>query len=136
MSVRNQKFEAVTHGKVDTLVKEGVLDYKAMMKSRISRERILAELRSQQVFHLGEVKRLFFEANGSFTLVKPVKAKPGLAVIPESDPEFLQELKPNGQLVCRECGNLNNTNDPTRICGICHHTHWVAALETGVNKSQ
>jgi uncharacterized membrane protein YcaP (DUF421 family) len=129
ISSKNQKIEAVTRGSVNTLVKDAVMDVKAMTKTRLSKERVMSQLRSENVKHLGEVKRLFIEANGTFTLIKARQPKPGLPVIPETDREFLKELKLNGIMVCRHCGKENQDAKPDVQCPNCKNNDWVKAVE-------
>jgi uncharacterized membrane protein YcaP (DUF421 family) len=132
MSAKNEKVEKVTQGTIDTLVSDGVMDFEAMRRTRISKERIMAQLRSENLLQMGEVKRLYLEANGSFTLIKNEEPYHGLAVIPEGDPEFLQLLRLNRQLVCHECGNLNESRDGKMKCANCGNVHWVASVESAL----
>ncbi|MBT1702869.1 DUF421 domain-containing protein [Chryseosolibacter indicus] len=129
ISARSQKSETITQGRIDTLVKDGVMDLKTMTKTRITKERIMAQLRYEKLKHLGEVKRLFIEANGIFTLIKSDKPKPGLPVIPESDKEFLKQLKPNGIMVCYVCGRPRGPGKPNQECPNCRHINWVIAVQ-------
>jgi hypothetical protein len=128
VSAKSQKVEAATHGALDTLVKDAVIDPKAMMKTRITKGRIMAELRSEQIKHMGEVKRLYMEANGTFTIIKAIEPLPGLPVIPENDPEFLRELPRNGILVCHTCGARNPVPSRENDCPNCSDKHWVPAV--------
>jgi uncharacterized membrane protein YcaP (DUF421 family) len=128
-SAKNERVETITQGSIDTLVADSVMNVKVMTKTRISKERIMAELRSEKIKHLGEVKRLFMEANGSFTLIKEKKPKPGLVVIPESDLEFLKELKVDHVLVCHSCGKMNPRNNRELVCDNCEQQEWVGAIE-------
>jgi uncharacterized membrane protein YcaP (DUF421 family) len=129
LSAVNRKVEVATQGTLNVLVKDSVLDQKAMMKTRISKERIMAQLRAEKIMHLGEVQRLYMEANGAFTVIKTDKPKPGLPVLPESDVAFLKELKPNGILVCHVCGKENASKRKDALCPNCHHQNWVVAVE-------
>lgn len=128
-SARNQKFESISQGSLDILVEDAVMNVKAMTKTRISKERILAELRSEKVKHLGEVKRLYMEANGEFTMIKEQHPRPGLPVIPEFDGDFLKQLKLNGVLVCHSCGSRNPSGDSSLTCGNCGKVEWVQGVE-------
>jgi uncharacterized membrane protein YcaP (DUF421 family) len=128
-SAKNERVETITQGSIDTLIEDSVMNVKAMTKARISKERVMSELRSEKIKHTGEVKRLFMEANGSFTLIKQKNPKPGLAVIPDSDIDFLKELKPDGILVCYHCGNPNTNNNNSLLCNNCGSKKWVAAVQ-------
>jgi uncharacterized membrane protein YcaP (DUF421 family) len=128
IAAHNQKIESITQGKTDTLIKDAVMNTKVMAKTRITRERILAQLRSNQVYHLGEVKRLYLEANGNFTVVLSDKPRPGLPIFPDGDIEFLAELKPADTLVCHVCGNENNSQSRSEVCSNCSYTKWTPGV--------
>jgi len=61
----NEQFEEVSQGDIGVLVYDGVLNIKEMKITRISRERLFAQLRSEGIKHLGQVQRFYFEANGT-----------------------------------------------------------------------
>src|SRR5215216_1741000 len=67
---RDPKFEQTVVDDFTILVKDGVVQMKEMKKTRITLERLFALLRGESIRHLGEVERLYFEANGSLTVVK------------------------------------------------------------------
>jgi uncharacterized membrane protein YcaP (DUF421 family) len=115
---RNEWFEKLTQGNISNLVEDGKLDLKAMKNSRISKERLFAELRGSEVVHLGMVKRLYLEANGSFTLVEEIEPKPGLSIIPDWDGSFkaVKETR-QSQMVCCRCGNQFDMEK--KICSSC-----------------
>jgi uncharacterized membrane protein YcaP (DUF421 family) len=117
---RNEKFERQSQGKADTLVENSVLCNKTVGKTTLTRERIFAQLRSKRIVHLGQVKRFYLEANGSFTLIKNGQAQPGLAILPEYDQDFLKQFPRSGEKVCSTCGNKKMQEEPCENCGdIC-----------------
>jgi uncharacterized membrane protein YcaP (DUF421 family) len=63
-AVKDTGFETFSQGGIDTLVKDGVMDLNTMKKVRMTRERLVSQLRQSNVKQLGEVKRLYMEANG------------------------------------------------------------------------
>jgi uncharacterized membrane protein YcaP (DUF421 family) len=130
LASKSEKTESIILGKLDALIKDAVIDPQAMRRTRITRERIMSQLRAEKVFHLGEVQRLYMEANGNFTLIKSTKPAPGLPVLPEQDQEFLKQLKPNGILVCHICGMRNKTDNKHETCPNCKNAQWVVAVET------
>lgn len=124
----NQRFEVKVEDDLSILANDGVLNMKEILATRLTVEGILARLRSEGVRHLGEVKRLYIEANGSFSLVKEEKPSPGLAVIPVSDKEFLDEQPQSEEKVCRTCGKKKKENEGAEVCSNCKDTKWVNAI--------
>lgn len=128
-AAKNEKFEGISQGIADTLVENSVLQLENMQNSRVARALLFAQLRSEGLTHLGTVKRLYMEANGSFTLIKQPKPQPGLSILPEWDTDFIsfQQQAP-GQLVCHLCGNPQS--EPARgACSNCGNDDWVAAIQ-------
>jgi uncharacterized membrane protein YcaP (DUF421 family) len=134
LSFRNERFERVTQGSLIPLIEDGAMQYKLMKKARVTRERLFAQMRSSNILHLGAVKRFYLEPNGSFALIKNDSPKPGLMVLPASDPEFISKrLRKTDQLICDYCG----VSAPTQVkdelshaqCKNCSHKRWVRAVE-------
>jgi uncharacterized membrane protein YcaP (DUF421 family) len=128
----NRKFESLTQDRLEVLAEDGKMNPEVMLHTRISRERIFAQLRSANITHLGMVNRLYFEASGSFTVLQAAEAKPGLSVLPEWDKELANDLlSPVTTEVCYHCGEQDGekSGDGKKICKHCGHTEWVAAVE-------
>jgi uncharacterized membrane protein YcaP (DUF421 family) len=125
---KNRKFEIVSQGKASVLVKDSVLQLKTMTKVRISKERVFAQLRSKELKNLGEVKRLYVEAGGVFSLVKQEHARPGLSLVPEWDHELRNEQKKAGDNnVCSACGYLPQVH--LKRCPNCNANNWTEAIK-------
>ena len=128
-SFKSQKFEKISQGNVDVLVENSVLQLPTMKRTRISKERVFAQLRSEQIKSLGQVKRLYMEANGQFSILKENQPRPGLSVIPDWDSELIIEQEHHArQKVCRTCGYLPANHDNTGPCPHCHSTDWTNAV--------
>lgn len=126
-SAVNEKFEKYTQGLLYTLVDHGVIQIKTLKKAGLGRERILARLRSEGVIHLGQVEKLFLEANGSFSLRLSQNEKSGLPIIPDWDTDFLNELqKSSDDVVCKICGHSQDSSTAIS-CGNCTATSFVLA---------
>lgn len=126
-SMRSNKFEHSTLGRISTMVHNGYMHIDEMVKSRLSKDRIFSELRGRGYFHLGQVKRLYFEANGDFSIVEASNPVPGLCVIPDFDQEFISKmvLRPDIQ-VCTACGSGKGTE---ALCNNCGNENFTAAVE-------
>ncbi len=131
IAAKNQRFETVSQGSINILVEDSVLQLDTMQSARITRERLMAELRSSGLLHLGQVKRLYIESSGSFTLIQAEQPKPGRSVIPPWDTEFLDEQKKvPDQFVCNNCGTAAPPKTkPAEACSHCHDTNWILAVE-------
>jgi uncharacterized membrane protein YcaP (DUF421 family) len=106
-ALNDKDFERFALGKMDVLVKDSIIDLETMQKVRVSRERLVAQLRTSGIKQLGDVKRLYMEANGTFTLIKHEESKPGLTILPHWDEDFSSRFKYHDDLLaCERCGNI------------------------------
>ncbi|UPK68343.1 DUF421 domain-containing protein [Chitinophaga filiformis] len=126
LATKSERFERKSQGDLGVLVADGTMNIKEMASTRISRERLFAQLRSEGIKHLGQVSRLYFEANGTFTLINSKNPKPGLSVLPEEDEEFVKKHVKyvNDKNVCLHCGNDSGLNESDR-CPKCGHGEFM-----------
>lgn len=123
-ATKNRKFEILTQDNWNTLIADAVMQLDTMKRTRITRERLFAQLRSNGIEHLGEVERFYFEANGAFSLLKKEPALPGLSILPDWDEEIRHEQPKSDQLVCTQCG-IAQHETPTCVCG---SNDWQSAV--------
>jgi uncharacterized membrane protein YcaP (DUF421 family) len=109
--------EKAFQGKHAILISDGIVDKKKTKEVHLSRERLFAALRKEGIKHLGEVKRLYIEANGEFSIVKAQQAKPGLSVVPYADDELRAAQTQTEDFVCRECGDYIGKEFSPCYCG-------------------
>lgn len=130
LATKSESFESVSQDKISVLVEDGVLKLENMEKTRISRERLFAELRSAEKKQLGEVRRVYLEAAGHFSIIENPDPIPGLCVLPEWDESFIKRLSPiAGCYVCNRCGKLMIQNQsPGMKCELCGGDKWVQAV--------
>jgi uncharacterized membrane protein YcaP (DUF421 family) len=126
-SFRSQRFESIAEDDYTTLVLDGIILMDKLKMTRITVERLVAQLRGEGIRQLGEVKRLYFEANGSFSLIKEDRPKPGLAIIPEFDRELYTAQKKADQKVCKRCGHQQAKQETK--CPNCGSDEWIPAVE-------
>jgi uncharacterized membrane protein YcaP (DUF421 family) len=115
----NPRFESISQGKLSILVENSVIRKQALSKSNITRERLLAHLRSQGIIHLGEVKRAYLEAGGFFTVIKNDQPTSGLKIFPAWDTGFFTDaqLKFQDGHICSWCGMPSAESLPCNNCG-------------------
>jgi uncharacterized membrane protein YcaP (DUF421 family) len=130
-AARRPRVEHLLQANVSTLVADGVLKLPAMEHAVLSQERLFAQLRGESLEHLGQVRRLYMEANGTFSLVEEEQPQPGLSLVPGWDEEFRQ-LQPvaAGKFACGNCGQvLDAPAPPATTCPQCQARHWEPAVE-------
>jgi uncharacterized membrane protein YcaP (DUF421 family) len=128
LGVKSSPIEDFTQGKAGILVKDGVLLLKEMADYRVTRQQVFAQLRSQQIYNLGLVDRMYLEASGMYSVYKRDAPKPGLSVLPPDDPA-IQAMQTDAAevLACQSCGIVRTLND-REICRACGHDKWLRAV--------
>ncbi|MGI4743935.1 MAG: YetF domain-containing protein [Janthinobacterium lividum] len=128
---RHPTAEHALQGTVTTLVADGVLQLPILERVGLSQERLFAQLRGESLEHLGQVRRLYMEANGTFSLVEAAEPKPGLSIIPGWDEGFrqVQPVAP-AAFTCRQCGQVAKTKQtPAQACPHCGARDWEPAVQ-------
>ncbi|RVU00312.1 DUF421 domain-containing protein [Mucilaginibacter limnophilus] len=127
----DQKFERFSQGNISVLVKNAVMDIPEMKRVRLTKERLVAELRFNGVKQLGQVKRLYMEANGKFTIIREEEPKPGLFIIPRLDHELYERFERSDSLLaCENCGfTKEKPFEPEQTaCPSCGYKIWTPAV--------
>lgn len=134
-SARNETFEKISQDRIEPLVIDGVMDLKKMKQNRITQERLFAQLRTAKQHHLGNVRALYLEANGLFSLLLHEQPKPGLPVIPANDVTFLlRHTRPTTLYACKSCGYIKQETTYQDNCPCCEANEWMVAV-TDVNNN-
>jgi uncharacterized membrane protein YcaP (DUF421 family) len=129
LAFKSRSMEVVQQGDAALLVRDGCLDLPAMHRQGLSQEQLFGQLRNQSITQLGELRRVYFEANGRFSLYKLAEPQPGLSVLPRADapPAAISGPAYNKQ-VCATCGHVPASTDHAgQRCIRCHAQNWVPA---------
>jgi uncharacterized membrane protein YcaP (DUF421 family) len=129
-SMKSRAFESLVLDDLDTLVADGRLQLNRMERTRLTRERLLAEFRTKGIENLGRVQRTYMEANGAFTILQFADRQVGLSTIPDWDQDFKREQrKADGYFACASCGDVVEARQaPAEPCGQCRHQEWEPAV--------
>ncbi|WP_377469000.1 DUF421 domain-containing protein [Pontibacter silvestris] len=129
-SANDTNFESTILDDMDIIVKDGVLNLNNMEKTRLTRERLFAELRSEEIGNLGRAERVYIEANGSFTVYTFKHPRPGLSIIPRWDSEFFEEQSlAKDAFACCSCGDVVMAQErPVLPCARCSSKDWAQAV--------
>lgn len=128
---RGGKMETLMQGKEAVLVKDGVIVVDELEKANISRQQLYGVLRSQEIYNLGGVERIYIEACGIFSVFKADNPRPGLSLFPPAD-EHIHEVQgtPEQDLyVCRMCGKTAESDKERQdSCTNCGCKDWEIAI--------
>ena len=131
LGLRSSKMENLIQGKEAVLVKDGVLEVAQLNAANISRQQLYGVLRSQNIYHLGEVERVYIEGSGIFSVFKYDAPKPGLSIFPSTDGDILngQQRSAEHFCVCRLCGRTAETEEEQHShCSNCGCENWEEAI--------
>jgi uncharacterized membrane protein YcaP (DUF421 family) len=127
LGTRSKRFEELTQGKPAIMVADGVIMLEALEKSRISQRQIFSTLRTEGVRHLGEIKRVYLETGGVFSIIRAPKPKPGLPVLPSFDRNQEQNTRAQSDVrACTNCGQVSALG--TASCPRCRQRTWSFAV--------
>ncbi|GAB3018080.1 YetF domain-containing protein [Spirosoma pulveris] len=130
LGIKSSKTEKIIQGTATVLVKDGVFQLEQMVSNRLSHQQVFAALRSENVYNLGDVKRLYLEAYGMFSIYRAEPGKPGLSVFEPSDEEIhsIHEQPESEALACTNCGNTVPSPPQPGHCPVCQATKWIPAV--------
>jgi uncharacterized membrane protein YcaP (DUF421 family) len=116
------KWEQLMQGRTRLIVKDSVIIVDELKNLKISQKLLFEELRNENIRHLGQVKRVYLEGCGTFSIYKNKEIVPGLSVLPDEDSKTIGE-KDTEDNVCTNCGTLQH-NDKRGACPNCNNIKW------------
>ena len=129
LAYKYKRVEYLTQGDLEIVVVDGVLDMPALTRTKLSRQQLFANLRAANIEHLGQVKRAYLEAGGTFSIYEQEPPLPGLSVLPGKD-TALRQAEPTDAAVqaCQQCGHTEPTGRQPAQCPRCGHDQWAPAV--------
>ncbi|MDB6052014.1 MAG: hypothetical protein JWR17_4760 [Pseudomonas sp.] len=130
---RRRRVEIATQGDVTLLLEDGRLLLENLGKAGLSIARVHSTLRAMDIQHLGELRRIYLEATGDFTLVKYRTPHVGLWIMPGSDEDFVHRTGAVEAQACARCGYVTGRTK-SEPCPHCQCTDWsTSAHRLGVS---
>jgi uncharacterized membrane protein YcaP (DUF421 family) len=126
---KNARFESISQGEAQLLIRNGIIQLDQMKKAKISRQQLFSALRSEQVFNLGDVGRVYIETGGSFSIYKKKEPSAGLPVYPPTDASisaYAQQIIADRN-VCKNCGKVLTSLEEAGKCEVCGDENWMPA---------
>lgn len=124
---RKRSIEVITQGDVTLLLEDGRLLLDNLSKASLTSSRVISELRTMNVQHLGELRRVYLEATGHFSLIRYRSPQAGLWIMPTPDETFSQQTQGTPMSACSSCGYVPKHNAHPTKCPYCKATDWAPA---------
>lgn len=126
------RMEDLITGKCSLMVEDGVLNLEAMKSDRITKQQLYAQLRTQKIFNLGDVERVYLEACGIFSILRTEVPRPGLPIFPPDDKGIYKTgtdafTEKEHLQACKNCGYVMPLNNDEQ-CKNCGAKEWVNAI--------
>lgn len=135
LSFRWRRVEVAVQGDVTLLLKDGRLLMDDVRGAGLTLDRVHSELRGQGIVQLGQLRRVYLESTGRFTLLTYRQPRPGLSLIPAT-PGREQPLG-DGSLSCTCCGYTSTADaEGWPRCPYCEHDHWQPATPVAGPEAQ
>lgn len=131
LSGKYLRFEQLIEGKPIYLVRNGKFSIEDFDKEDLSQDEFFAELRINNVEHLGQVRNAIIETSGSISLLyyDDKEVQPGLPLYPDLYLKKDFNISKPGLYACAYCGNTEEVTKP-KNCSACKHNEWVLAINT------
>jgi uncharacterized membrane protein YcaP (DUF421 family) len=132
---RNKRLEVLFESSPRRLIKDGVLDLKALRQEKLSKDEVFSRLRENGLTQLGEVDRAYLEPSGNISVWRRTqKDVAGLTLMPDEDPDYpsvyeaSREVTTTQLYACQHCGTTRELSAPGILpkC-ICGSKRWVRA---------
>lgn len=134
LGFKSSRAEHIIQGRESMLVYDGVINVKKMLDTRISNQQLFAVLRSQNIYNLGEVERVYLEPSGQFSIYRFKEPRAGLSLLPASDPHATEIMEQQSQQVCEHCGEIQQQSGGYP-CPKCENTEKTNAVKSTLWKS-
>ena len=131
LTEKSEKLEKIVEGSASYIIKNGAFIMSEMKKEPISYQEFFAELRMNNVSHLGQVRIAIAEATGEISLFfyPDDEVKFGLPILPHLYDKFLEAIDEENIYACNCCGTVQTIAPRKEYhCPGCNNNHWVKAI--------
>lgn len=129
LAFKYRPVELVQQGDLALLVRDGCLELATMQQHALSQEQLFGLLRNESIAQLGELRRVYLEANGRLSYYKLPTPQPGLSVLPRPDaPPPAPDGPAHDKQACGTCGLVASPTDHAGThCRQCGADNWLPA---------
>lgn len=136
LTKRYDSFRRLVEGQPVLLVENGIVDYEALRKQRLTMHDFYTQLRESGIENLGEVKRAYVEKTGGVSVFRMKTPIIGLSILPEETHGMVhhkegESVPINGFFACWNCGQVQTYREKEffQSCPRCNKKEWVLSKE-------
>jgi len=131
LASRNEKVESLLEGDPMYIIEDGKFTLKEEGDSNFAKDEFFAEMRAQNIEHVGQVKTALLESNGqvSFLYFANEEVKMGLPIYPKPYRKKSHDITLAGDYACTFCGDVLNIA-AAQSCPRCGKAEWVLAINS------
>lgn len=132
IAARSEGFESVLEGDPLYVIEEGRFILVEGSDRTFAKDEFFAEMRQQNIEHLGQVQTAILETNGtvSFFYYPDEEVKPGLPVLPKVYHQKSRQVERSGPYACTRCGQVESLPPGQHQCFRCGQSEWVGAMQS------
>lgn len=132
VAARSERFERVLEGTPLYVIQQGEFVLVADNERTYAKDEFFAEMRQQNIDHVGQVETAILETNGqvSFFYYTDEQVQPGLPILPHLYNQKRSTVAEPGQYACTTCGHVAQVISDPLTCGRCQQSEWVKAIHT------
>ncbi|WP_244214339.1 DUF421 domain-containing protein [Pedobacter jejuensis] len=131
LAAKSQTIENLLEGEPMYIIEDGMFTLKEDGDANFAKDEFFAEMRAQNIEHMGQVRTAILESNGQVSfLFYPVDAhKPGLPIYPKPFSKRSEEILNEGDYACTHCAKIEHLS-VSSTCNRCGKKEWVLAIDT------
>ena len=131
LMMKYQPFEDLIEGRSLYIVQDGMLVLDKIQQGKMSHDEFFAEMRQQNIEHLGQVRVALLETNGNLSVLfyADEQVKYGLPLFPHAQQQVHSTL-PDVQYACLHCGFVSQLSDAKSHCPRCQKQRWTQAFNS------
>ena len=129
---KSEKLEKIVEGSPTYVVKNGKFINSNMENETISHPEFFAQLRVNNISHLGQVQLCIIEATGELSVFffPDENVKYGLPILPHLNDNCITIIAHKDIYACHTCGEVQTIEPITEYhCPVCNNKNWVKAID-------
>jgi uncharacterized membrane protein YcaP (DUF421 family) len=140
LTEHSRRVQNLVEARPACLVRDGVMDLKAMESEDIPRDELFQRLRTEGVEQLGQVDRAYFEPSGKVSVFRTPPDTPpraGIPLLPQVEEDAVARycagnaVPASGRYACWRCGHTDDMARGSNVhaCPVCEGREWTQAVE-------